>query len=105
MKNAPAEYPQLVEPPAAEPAAEPDPETPGEHLVDVAQPFPVYVHPQAHKTIAEFALAESTFKNKVKPHDIWLRAMEEFFERNGLKGPVRAKEKPRKRKVRREILL
>jgi hypothetical protein len=53
------------------------------------------VNPEAAKTIAEFALARSSFRHKVKAHDIWLTAMEEFFERNGLRGPVRVPEKGR----------
>jgi hypothetical protein len=57
----------------------------------------VYVNPEAAKTIAEFALARSSFRHKVKAHDIWLTAMEEFFERNGLRGPVRVPEKSRGR--------
>ncbi len=67
----------------------------GERLRERAQAYMVYVNPQAAKTIAEYALAKSSFRNKVKAHDIWLTAMEEFFERNGLRGPVRAPDKGR----------
>jgi hypothetical protein len=81
-----------------EPEAAPAPaaETPsGERLRERAQAYMVYVNPEAAKTIAEFALARSSFRHKVKAHDIWLTAMEEFFERNGLRGPVRVPEKGR----------
>ena len=64
-------------------------------LRERAQAYMVYVNPEAAKTIAEFALARSSFRNKVKAHDVWLQAMEEFFERNGLRGPVRVPEKGR----------
>lgn len=67
----------------------------GEKLRERAQAYMVYVNPHAAKTIAEYALAKSSFRNKVKAHDIWLTAMEEFFERNGLRGPVRVPEKGR----------
>ncbi len=78
------------------PAAPAAPEIPaGERLRERAQAYMVYVNPEAAKIIAEFALAESSFRNKVKAHDIWLMAMEEFFERNGLRGPVRVPEKGR----------
>lgn len=79
-----------------ETALAPAVETPsGERLRERAQAYMVYVNPEAAKTIAEFALARSSFRHKVKAHDIWLTAMEEFFERNGLRGPVRVPEKGR----------
>jgi hypothetical protein len=69
---------------------QPEPEIiDGHRMRERAQAYMVYVHPQASKTIAEYALAKSSFRNKVKAHDVWLQAMEEFFERNGLRGPVR----------------
>jgi hypothetical protein len=80
----------------AEPETAPATETSsGERLRERAQAYMVYVNPEAAKTIAEFALARSSFRHKVKAHDIWLTAMEEFFERNGLRGPVRVPEKGR----------
>ena len=74
--------------------AEPEPAQAG-RLRERAQAYMVYVNPEAAKTIAEFALARSSFRHKVKAHDVWLQAMEEFFERNGLRGPVRVPEKGR----------
>jgi hypothetical protein len=44
----------------------------GERLRERAQAYMVYVNPEAAKTIAEFALARSSFRHKVKAHDIWL---------------------------------
>ena len=87
-----------VQPPAPMPRpparAEPEPAQAG-RLRERAQAYMVYVNPEAAKTIAEFALARSSFRHKVKAHDVWLQAMEEFFERNGLHGPVRVPEKGR----------
>jgi hypothetical protein len=74
-----------VSPPQAPPA--------GELLKDIAQQYVIYLHPAAHKTIARYALEQSSFKAKVRPHDIIMTAIEEYFERNGLPGPVRAKPK------------
>jgi hypothetical protein len=67
----------------------------GNRLRERAQAYMVYVDPEAAKTIAQYALTKSSFRHKVKAHDIWLQAMEEFFERNGLRGPVRVREKGR----------
>jgi hypothetical protein len=65
----------------------------GELLKDIAQQYVIYLHPAAHKTIARYALEQSSFRSKVRPHDLIIQAIEEFFERNGLPGPVRAKPK------------
>jgi hypothetical protein len=81
--------------PTPEPPLRPEPEGQGGRLRERAQAYMVYVNPEAAKTIAEYALARSSFRNKVKAHDVWLQAMEEFFERNGLRGPVRVPEKGR----------
>ena len=62
-----------------------------ELLRDVAQQYVVYLHPAAHKTIARYALEQSGHRNKVRPHDIIINALEDFFEKHGLPGPVRAK--------------
>jgi hypothetical protein len=92
--------PPRPEPPIVAPREPPpprlEPEPPqAARLRERAQAYMVYVNPEAAKTIAEFALARSSFKHKVKAHDVWLQAMEEFFERNGLRGPVRVPEKGR----------
>ncbi len=94
--GAPSEIETRDEPePKLAPAQTPEiPST--ERLRERAQAYMVYVNPEAAKTIAEFAMARSSFRNKVKAHDIWLTAMEEFFERNGLRGPVRVPEKVRR---------
>jgi hypothetical protein len=80
--------------PAVQPKT-PEPQKLETKLRERAQAYMVYVDPEAAKTIAQYALTKSSFRNKVKAHDIWLQAMEEFFERNGLKGPVRVREKGR----------
>jgi hypothetical protein len=71
----------------------------GELLKDVAQQYVLYLHPAAHKTIARYALEQSSYRNKVRPHDIIITAIEEYFERNGLPGPIRAKEPVNRRKA------
>jgi len=81
--------------PLPPPQTRQEPEGQNGRLRERAQAYMVYVNPEAAKTIAEFALARSSFRNKVKAHDVWLQAMEEFFERNGLRGPVRVPEKGR----------
>lgn len=66
-----------VQPPAPMPRpparAEPEPAQAG-RLRERAQAYMVYVNPEAAKTIAEFALARSSFRHKVKAHDVWLQA-------------------------------
>lgn len=67
-----------------------------ELLRDIAQQYVIYLHPAAHKTIARYALEQSGHRNKVRPHDIIINAIEDFFEKHGLQGPVRAKPVARK---------
>jgi hypothetical protein len=106
-KSAPISYDTLIlgrqdvltDEVAAGPASEqtprtaPSPSPVGELLRNVAQQYVVYMHPAAHKTIARYALEQSSHRNKVRPHDIIITAIEEYFERHGLPGPVRAKPK------------
>jgi hypothetical protein len=63
-------------------------------LKDVAQSVLVYIHPQAHKTLLRYSVEQTTFRGRVRVHDLIILALEEFFERRGLAGPVRAKDKP-----------
>lgn len=67
-----------------------------ELLRDIAQQYVLYLHPAAHKTIARYALEQSGHRNKIRPHDIIINAIEDFFEKHGLQGPVRAKPVARK---------
>jgi hypothetical protein len=94
-------YPTLVKSPAsaeAGPEAVPEVEEVDESdlLRDVAARLMIYVHPGAAKTLKRYALEQSGHKATVKVHDLVLTALEEYFERNGLPGPVRAKEPPAK---------
>lgn len=85
---------EVVPAPSMQPKARPEtqrPESSSELLRDVAQQYVVYLHPAAHKTIARYALEQSGHRNKVRPHDIIINALEDFFEKHGLPGPVRAK--------------
>ena len=49
----------------------------------------LYMHPEAQKTLARYAVEKSSFRQKVKVHDLLMEAVEDFFEKNGLPGPVR----------------
>ncbi len=100
-RKAPISYDKLIlgsQDASAEPSAKPEPasemgrqEPASELLRDIAQQYVVYLHPAAHKTIARYALEQSGHRNKVRPHDIIISAIEDFFEKHGLQGPVRAK--------------
>ncbi len=85
---------EVVPEPPTQPKPQPEAqrqEPPSELLRDVAQQYVVYLHPAAHKTIARYALEQSGHRNKVRPHDIVINALEDFFEKHGLQGPIRAK--------------
>ena len=45
------------------------------------------------RTFARYALEQSSHRNKVRPLDIIIEAIEDYFQRHGLQGPVRAKPK------------
>jgi hypothetical protein len=83
---------------------EPEPEVDAEAEVadesdllrDVAARLMIYVHPAAAKTLKRYALEQSAHKATVRVHDLVIEALEIFFEKNGLPGPVRAKEPPAK---------
>jgi len=36
-----------------------------------------------------YALEQSTFKNKIKPHDLLVEAVQEWFDRHGLREQVK----------------
>ena len=104
-RKSPVSYDNLIlgsQEASAEPSTKPEPREMGrqgpasELLRDVAQQYVVYLHPAAHKTIARYALEQSGHRNKVRPHDIIISAIEDFFEKHGLQGPVRAKPVARK---------
>jgi hypothetical protein len=44
----------------------------------------LYMHPEAQKTLARYAVEKSSFRQKVKVHDFLMEAVEDFFEKNGL---------------------
>jgi hypothetical protein len=52
----------------------------------------LYIHPSAAKTLQRYAVEQSGHRAKVKVHDLAIEALEEWFQRHGLPGPVRAKE-------------
>ena len=61
-------------------------------LRDVAARLMIYVHPAAAKTLKRYALEQSGHRATVRVHDLVIESLEAFFEKNGLPGPVRAKE-------------
>jgi len=103
-RKAPASYDNLIlGSQEANPASSTKPELEigrqeptSELLRDIAQQYVIYLHPAAHKTIARYALEQSGHRNKIRPHDIIINAIEDFFEKHGLQGPVRAKPVARK---------
>ena len=104
MARAPASYPTLVQPePERHERAEFVEEGQGGDLLrDVAARTTLYMHPAAAKTLARYAVEQSGHRSKVKPHDLIISALEDWFQKHGLPGPVRALEpKPSKRKGRR----
>ena len=62
-------------------------------LRDVAAHIMVYIHPDAAKALATYALAQSGHRNKVRVHDLIIEALEDWFRKHGLREPVRAKSK------------
>jgi hypothetical protein len=76
-------------------APEPERELPpddGELLRNVAARFIVYVNPGFHKAVTQYAVSQSSFRNKVKPHDIMIGILEDWARATGINVPVRAKE-------------
>ena len=90
-------------PEAIEQRREPEPDGgEGELLRDVAARFIVYVSPEFHKAVIQYAVSQSGFRTKVKPHDICVQALEEWARTHGITAPVRAKETaPPKKRLRR----
>jgi hypothetical protein len=91
--------PAAVSPPGAmaEPASTPQaPTIPDEGLLtEVSHQTVVYYSPEAYKAISRYALEQSGHRNKMKLHDLWILAMQEFCDRKGLNVTVRAKSKGR----------
>ena len=80
--------------PEPEPAELPPPlarET--ELLKDVAQSVLIYLNPDAHKQLLEESVRRSSFRNRVRVHDLIIEALEAWFQDKALPGPVRAKER------------
>jgi hypothetical protein len=82
--------PAPPEPERREPA--PPESADGDLLRDVAARLMLYIHPSAAKTLQRYAVEQSGHRAKVKVHDLAIEALEEWFQRHGLPGPVRAKE-------------
>jgi hypothetical protein len=60
------------------------------HLVkNRAQQVMIYMRPEAHKALTRYALEQSTFRNKVKPHDLLVEAVQGWFDKHGLREQVR----------------
>lgn len=59
------------------------------YLTDVAQPILTYIHPRANEALNLMALRQSKPGGYVKKHDLAILAFEEFFDKRGIKVPVR----------------
>jgi hypothetical protein len=69
---------------------EPRPNHPEAHLVKQrAQQVMIYMRPEAHKALNRYALEQTTFRNKIKPHDLLVEAVQDWFDRHGLREQVR----------------
>jgi hypothetical protein len=83
-----ANKPRIAEP---EPEELPPPARESELLRDVAQSILLYVHPAAHRQLLEESVRRSSFRNRVRVHDLIVEALEMYFEAKALPGPIRAK--------------
>jgi hypothetical protein len=81
-------------PETAEQAELPAPPRETELLKDVAQSILLYIHPDAHKQLLEESIRRTSFRNRVRVHDLIIEALESWFQDKALPGPVRAKERP-----------
>jgi hypothetical protein len=56
----------------------------------------VYHSEDSAQAIAQLALEKSSVRQKVRSHDIWIDAMQEYLDRQGIAVDVRAKPKRKK---------
>ncbi len=87
--------------PVAEPEPEelPPPPRDSELLRDVAQSVLLYIHPDAHRQLLEESLRRTSFRNRVRVHDLIIEALEAWFQDKALPGPVRAKERQQRKRA------
>ena len=85
--------PQATTPPpeTALPAVRPPPRGGGKTLKDASAHVMLYLHPDAAKALQRYALEQSAPGRKVKVHDLLIEAVEDWFQRHGLREPIRAK--------------
>jgi hypothetical protein len=82
--------PAVPDAPLPQPPETSRPNDPDAHLVkNRAQQVIIYMRPEAHKALNRYALEQSTFKNKIKPHDLLVEAVQEWFDRHGLREQVK----------------
>ncbi|MGE4049382.1 MAG: hypothetical protein AB7F35_31395 [Acetobacteraceae bacterium] len=55
-----------------------------------SQPVALYLSFEFHKELARYAVEQSGPKNKVRPHDLLIQAVEEWAQRRGINVRVRA---------------
>ena len=67
-----------------EPEELPPPPRESELLRDVAESILLYIHPDAHRQLLEESLRRSSFRNRVRVHDLILEALEMYFEAKAL---------------------
>lgn len=83
------ESPPVVVPPAT--YSQMPLEVSSQTLKDVSAQLMLYLHPDAAKALQRYALEKSAPGRKVKVHDLLIEAVEDWFNRHGLREPVRAK--------------
>lgn len=75
--------------PAGDPSRLPEEGTGGKTLREVAKTHLLYLHPSASKTLQRYAVDHSG-TTEVKVHDLLIEAVQDWFDKHGLRGPIRA---------------
>lgn len=61
----------------------------GKTLRQVAKTHLLYLHPAASKQLQRYAVDQSGHA-EVKVHDLLIEAVQDWFDKHGLRGPIRA---------------
>jgi hypothetical protein len=59
----------------------------------------IYIHPPAADTLQRYGVGHSSHRPNTKVQDVVVEAFEDWFDKRGLLGPVRAKETKKQRRV------
>ena len=61
----------------------------GQTLKQVAKTHLLYLHPAASKQLQRYAVDQSG-DTEIKVHDLLIEAIQDWFDKHGLRGPIRA---------------